>query len=86
MILCDIFPSALIFFTAAAQTSALYSSSDDVVELTASNFRSKVLDSDELWVVEFYAPWCGHCKSLAPEWKKAATQLKVRVCNSDGDW
>lgn len=54
----------------------LYSPKDDVTILNASNFKSKVLDSDELWLVEFYAPWCGHCKSLAPEWQKAAKALK----------
>lgn len=51
----------------------------DVVELSSSSFTSKVLASDEPWLVEFYAPWCGHCKSLAPEWKKAASLLKGKV-------
>ena len=48
----------------------------DVVELTDSNFEDLVLNSNELWLVEFFAPWCGHCKNLAPEWKRAASELK----------
>ena len=35
----------------------MYDKKDDVVELTASNFDSKVLNGDEIWIVEFYAPW-----------------------------
>ncbi len=35
------------------------SKSNEVVELTDSNFESTVLNSDDLWLVEFYAPWYG---------------------------
>ncbi|XP_075261878.1 protein disulfide-isomerase A6 homolog [Convolutriloba macropyga] len=57
-------------------TSALYSSSDSVIQLTPANFDAQVTNSKDLWLVEFYAPWCGHCKNLAPEWKKAAAALQ----------
>ncbi|PIA36897.1 hypothetical protein AQUCO_03200097v1 [Aquilegia coerulea] len=49
------------------------------VELNSRNFDELVLKSNELWIVEFFAPWCGHCKKLAPEWKKAANKLKGKV-------
>uniref|UniRef100_A0A673C1T7 Protein disulfide-isomerase A6 n=1 Tax=Sphaeramia orbicularis TaxID=375764 RepID=A0A673C1T7_9TELE len=67
--------------------SSLYSSNDDVIELNPSNFNREVIQSDSLWLVEFYAPWCGHCQSLAPEWKKAATALKgiVKIGAIDAD-
>lgn len=52
---------------------------DDVIELTDDNFDKLVLESDDVWMVEFFAPWCGHCKNLAPEWAKAAKELKGKV-------
>ena len=36
--------------------------SDAVVELTDANFEKLVLNSEDIWLVEFFAPWCGHCK------------------------
>ena len=36
---------------------ALYGPHTDVVELTGNNFVSMVMDSDSVWLVEFYAPW-----------------------------
>eukprot|EP00775_Hariotina_reticulata_P009043 gene9043-9214_t len=51
----------------------------DVVTLTDKNFNEEVLDSDDIWFVEFYAPWCGHCKALKPAWIESATQMKGRV-------
>uniref|UniRef100_A0A914D9W4 protein disulfide-isomerase n=1 Tax=Acrobeloides nanus TaxID=290746 RepID=A0A914D9W4_9BILA len=59
--------------------SAMYDSKDDVVELTSANFQKQVINDDSIWIVEFYAPWCGHCKSLVPEYKKAAKALKGLV-------
>jgi thiol-disulfide isomerase/thioredoxin len=47
--------------------------------LTDSNFRSKVIEGGDPWLVEFYAPWCGHCQRLEPEWKSAANTVAAET-------
>ena len=72
---------ALVAFALVAlaptPASALYSEGGDVRILTAGDFNKIVVkDASTFWLVEFYAPWCGHCKALAPEYVAAAKALR----------
>ena len=60
-----------------------------VIQLDKKNFVKKVLKSNNLWLVLFYAPWCGHCKQFHPEYEKLARitkgLFKLGAVNCDND-
>ena len=47
-----------------------------VLELTTRTFEGNVTNG-RTWLLEFYAPWCGHCKQLAPTYELVAVDLAV---------
>ncbi|XP_069744359.1 protein disulfide-isomerase A6-like isoform X1 [Narcine bancroftii] len=65
-----------IFLLAWTFTVNAFYSSTNVIKLTSINFNSQVIQSDKLWLVEFYVHWCEHCEQFAPEWIKVASALK----------
>jgi len=70
--------SAVLVWPAAAseeEAPAKAQEEDAVIPLTDANFDVELKKTSRV-LVEFYAPWCGHCKALEPEYKQAAKQVK----------
>ncbi|KAH6895451.1 hypothetical protein B0T10DRAFT_216620 [Thelonectria olida] len=57
--------------------------------LTPDTFQTLVTSTQDPWFIKFYAPWCSHCKAMAPNWaqmaKEMAGKLNVGEVNCDAE-
>jgi len=83
---------AMLLISAVWAQDAPEASIAGVTDLTADNF-DEIVGKEQAVLAEFYAPWCGHCKSLVPEYTKlgaavasnkaAAAKVVIGKCNSE---
>lgn len=76
-----IFLTLLLLVTVRAAEEEVYNgpSEEDVIVVDKDTLEPTIYTNEEAWFLELYAPWCGHCKTLRPEWAKLATKLKGTV-------
>lgn len=69
--------SMLVLLSVLAVAHGIYGGSGPVLSVNKKDFKAVILESSLPAVVEFYAPWCGHCQQLAPTYTKVAKNLQV---------
>ncbi|KAJ5086082.1 hypothetical protein N7532_010853 [Penicillium argentinense] len=72
-----------------AKADGIYTRKSPVLQLNQKTYGSHIANSNYTSIVEFYAPWCGHCQNLKPAYEKAAQSLdglaRVAAVNCDED-
>jgi len=66
----------VVIYVRLLAADSLFSHDSDVMQLSASNFNTVIYDSSQVWLVNFYIPWCGHCQRFAPVYSSLATSIK----------
>ncbi|PSN69543.1 thioredoxin-domain-containing protein [Corynespora cassiicola Philippines] len=81
--------AAALMLNTHANAESLYPKSSKVIQLSGIDYDRVIAKSNYTSIVEFYAPWCGHCKNLKPAYETAAKSLegiaKVAAVNCDDE-
>ncbi|KAF2763657.1 hypothetical protein EJ03DRAFT_332553 [Teratosphaeria nubilosa] len=81
--------AATLLLLPSALAAGLYHKDSGVLNIDQRSYRTLIEKSNHTSIVEFYAPWCGHCKALQPHYERAAKQLKglaqVAAVNCDAE-
>ncbi|KAJ2721357.1 hypothetical protein GGI07_004027 [Coemansia sp. Benny D115] len=87
--LTSFFSTIAVAALASVPSLAMYSRGSAVKQLDTSNFDRILARTSQPTFVKFYAPWCGHCKNLEPEYERAAKRsqgiAKFYAVNCDED-
>ncbi|KAH1446005.1 hypothetical protein KXV81_000541 [Aspergillus fumigatus] len=80
---------ASLLAASSVNADGLYTKKSPVLQVTQKTYDQLIANSNYTSIVEFYAPWCGHCQNLKPAYEKAAKNLeglaKVAAVNCDDD-
>ncbi|EOD53128.1 putative pdi related protein a protein [Neofusicoccum parvum] len=81
--------AAVAFFLSPPALAGMYPKNSPVLQVDAKSYDKLIAKSNHTSIVEFYAPWCGHCQNLKPAYEKAAKNLaglaKVAAVDCDDD-
>lgn len=68
----------------------MYDDDPEIVTLNRNDYHDNVINSEKVWMINFYSAMCGHCHHLAPIWRKIAKDLegviRIGAVNCEDDW
>lgn len=68
----------------------MYDDDPQIVTLNRNDYHDNVVNSEKVWMINFYSAMCGHCHHLAPIWRRIAKDLegviRIGAVNCEDDW